>query len=98
MRKTRLGYLRLWSFDVADDEAYLDEVIRLLTQLPDRGLIIDLRANPGGLIWAAERLLQLFTPRTVAPTRFSLLATALTRAMAAAPQNENELGAVASRA
>lgn len=93
VRKTRLGYLRLWSFDVADDEAYLDEVTRLLALLPDRGLIIDLRANPGGLIWAAERLLQLFTPRTVAPTRFSLLATALTREMAAAPQNENELRA-----
>ena len=54
---------------------------------PHAGLIIDLRGNPGGLIWAAERLLQLFTPRRVEPTRFSLLATALTRAMAAAPQN-----------
>lgn len=87
----RLGYLRLWSFDVADDEVYVREVIRLLGQLPDRGLIIDLRSNPGGLIWAAERLLQLFTPGPIVPTKFSLLATALTRAMAEAPRNEREL-------
>ncbi len=86
-----LGYLRIWSFDVDDDMTFLDEVIRLLTLMPDRGLIIDLRANPGGLIWAAERLFQLFTPRSVVPTRFSLLATPLTRAMAAAAQNDGEL-------
>ncbi len=91
VRGRRLGYLRLWSFDVADDQVYLDEVIRLLGLLPERGLIIDLRSNPGGLIWAAERLFQLFTPRPVQPNRFSLLATPLTRAMAAAPQNEDEL-------
>lgn len=86
-----LGYLRLWSFDIEDDVAFLDEVIRLLSLMPERGLIIDLRANPGGLIWAAERLFQLFTPRSVVPTRFSLLATPLTRAMAAAAQNDGEL-------
>jgi Peptidase family S41 len=86
----RLGYLRLWSFDVADDEAYVREVMRLLGRLPDAGLIIDLRSNPGGLIWAAERLLQLFTPNQIVPTKFSLLATALTRALANAPQNDQE--------
>jgi hypothetical protein len=85
------GYLRLWSFDVADDVAFVDEVARLLSLLPQRGLIIDLRANPGGLIWAAERMLQLFTPRRVTTTRFSMLATPLTRAMADASQNRDEL-------
>jgi Peptidase family S41 len=87
----RLGYLRLWSFDVADDQAYLAEVVRLLGLLPDRGLIIDLRSNPGGSIVAAERLFQLFTPNPVTPNRFSLLATPMTRAMAGLPQNANEL-------
>lgn len=76
------GLLRLWSFDINDDDLYVKEVISLLHQLPQGGLIIDLRGNPGGLIWAAERLLQLFTPRHVTPTRFSLLATELTRDMA----------------
>ncbi len=86
-RGRRLGYLRLWSFDVADDDAYLAEVVRILGLLPDRGLIIDLRANPGGLIWAAERMLQLFTPHPVAPNGFSLLSSALTRELANAGQN-----------
>jgi hypothetical protein len=90
-RSGAFGYLRLWSFDVADDIAFIDEVVRLLSLLPERGLIIDLRANPGGLVWAAERMLQLFTPHPVTTTRFSLLATPLTRAMADAHQNQDEL-------
>ncbi len=87
------GYLRLWSFDLIDDDGFLAEVQSLLKLLPRRGLIVDARANPGGLIWAAERLLQLFTPREIAPTRFSFLATDLTREMADAPQNATSLGA-----
>jgi hypothetical protein len=87
----RFGYLRIWSFDVHDDIAFVDEVVRLLGLLPDRGLVIDLRANPGGLIAASERLLQLFGPQPIVPTRFSLVATPLTRAMAAAPQNAGDL-------
>jgi hypothetical protein len=91
-----LGYLRIWSFDVDDDDAFVDEVARLLALLPPTGLIVDLRGNPGGLIWAAERLLQLFTPNTVVPTRFSMVATPLTRAMANGPFNRLELGAWAA--
>lgn len=86
-----LGYLRLWSFGLSDDDGFLDEVVQLLGLLPQDGLIIDLRGNPGGLIWAAERLLQLFTPHHVEPTRFSLLATDLTRAIADAPHNRRLL-------
>ena len=66
--------------------------IELIRKLPDRGLIIDLRDNPGGLIWAAERMLQLFTPNAITPTRFGLRATPLTNAMAAARFNQGELG------
>jgi hypothetical protein len=93
-RRGQLGYLRIWSFDVADDDGFVAEVARLLEQLPQRGLIVDLRANPGGLIWAAERLLQLFNrddDHRVVPTRFSLLASPMTRAMAASPFNRLEL-------
>ena len=86
-----LGYLRVWSFDVDDDQVFLDEVIRLVELLPQTGLILDLRGNPGGLIWAAERMLQLFTPATISPTRFALLATPMTRAMAQSPFNRLEL-------
>jgi Peptidase family S41 len=86
------GYLRLWSFDLADDDGFVEEVRTLLSQLPQEGLIVDVRGNPGGSIQAAERLLQLFTPGHVEPTRFSLVATDLTRAMSDAPQNRRLLG------
>ncbi len=88
-----VGYLRIWSFDVEDDQAFIDEAARLLQLLPQGGLIVDLRSNPGGLIWAAERMLPLFTDTPIAPTRFSLLATPATRQMAASPFNQLEFGA-----
>jgi hypothetical protein len=88
---SKVGYLRIWSFDVEDDQAFLDEAIRLLGLLPQGGLIVDLRGNPGGLIWAAERMLQLFTATPISPTRFSLVATAATRQMAASPFNQLDL-------
>ena len=86
-----VGYLRIWSFDLDDDEAFVNELIRLLALLPQTGLIVDLRSNPGGLIWAAERALQLFTDATILPTRFSLIATPMTRQMADSPFNRLEL-------
>jgi len=87
------GLLRLWSFDLRNDDAFIEEVIDLLAALPRTGLIIDLRGNPGGLIWAAERMLQLFSPNPVEPSRFSMLATDLTRSMAEARQNRGRLAA-----
>ena len=85
--------LRIWSFDLDDDDAFINELIRLLGLLPQTGLIVDLRANPGGLIWAAERALQLFTDVPIQPTRFSLIAAPLTRQMADSPFNRLELEA-----
>ena len=88
----KFGYLRIWSFDVDDDRRFIDAAIEMLGCLPNRGLIIDLRNNPGGLIFAAERMLQLFTPNPITPTKFALRATPLTIAMAAARFNQGELG------
>jgi hypothetical protein len=90
-RHGRFGYLRIWSFDVDDDQAFLNAAITLLRRLPARGLILDLRDNPGGFIWAAERLLQFFTPSPVTPTKFALRATPVTAAMARAAFNQGEL-------
>lgn len=90
--KGKYGYLRIWSFNVEDDQSFIDAVSTLVQDLPERGLIIDIRGNPGGLIWAAERLLQIFTPHPVTPTKFALRATATTAAMARAVFNRDDLG------
>jgi hypothetical protein len=75
------GYVRLWQFsaDTADDIA--NSFIRVLPQLPRKGLIIDLRGNHGGYIAAGERVLQLFTPRQITPSRFQFRVTPATRSM-----------------
>lgn len=61
------GYIRIYSFDVEDDNQFIAEVLRLMEKLPKNGLIIDVRGNGGGLIWASERLLQTFTPHHIKP-------------------------------
>jgi hypothetical protein len=77
-----VGYLRIWAFDT-DPEAFIAELLRVLPLLPQDGLIVDVRGNPGGYILAAEHALQLFTPKHIEPVRFSVLATPFTRVMAA---------------
>lgn len=73
------AYLRLFSFMVQDDQAFINEIIRLLQLLPQTGLILDVRGNPGGLITAAERLLQIFTPHPVEPEKAQFISTPLVR-------------------
>jgi hypothetical protein len=74
---TAYGYLRIYTFDI-DPEPFLAEVLRLLEQLPENGLVIDVRGNGGGIIWSGERLLQLFTPRSIEPERLEFINTPLT--------------------
>ncbi|CAA6820865.1 MAG: Peptidase S41 [uncultured Thiotrichaceae bacterium] len=73
------AYLRLFSFSVQDNNAYLTEIIRLLKALPQNGLVLDLRGNPGGLITAAETLLQLLTPHTIQPEKAQFKSSPLVR-------------------
>lgn len=61
------GHLRIFTFSMQDATPFIDEVTRLLEVLPKDGLILDVRGNGGGLIFASEFLLQLFTPRTIVP-------------------------------
>ena len=74
-----VGYLRIYSFNAASTRAFLDQADALLQQLPASGLVIDIRANPGGNILAAEGLLQLLTDRHIEPAGFSLTPTARPR-------------------
>src|SRR5436190_4481102 len=85
-----VGYLRIWAFET-DPDKFIAELLRIIPLLPQNGLIIDVRGNPGGYILAAERALQLFTPKPIEPVRFSVLATPFTRDMAALPALADEL-------
>lgn len=84
------AHLRIWAFD-SEQDVFIDELLRIIPSLPENGCIIDIRGNPGGYIWAAEQALQLFTPHTIQPTRFSVLATRFTRALSALPGMREEL-------
>jgi len=86
-----VGYLRIWAFET-DPDKFIAELLRVIPLLPQNGLIIDVRGNPGGYILAAELALQLFTPKHIEPVRFSVLATPFTREMAALPALADELG------
>ncbi len=67
------AYVRIATFNVDTDERYLQEFIRIISQLSKDGLILDVRGNGGGLISFGKRMLQLLTPRTIDPSRFSFL-------------------------
>ena len=89
----KVGYLRIWSFDVDDDDAFIAELIRLLGLLPPDRLD---RRSPRKSWWpdlGCRAALQLFTDMPIQPTRFSIIATPLTRQMADSPFNRLELEA-----
>jgi hypothetical protein len=73
------GYVRLRTFNVNDDDAFISEFIRIVGLLPQEGLILDVRGNPGGLIVAGERLLQVLTPGPIEPERLHFVNTPLTQ-------------------
>lgn len=71
------GYIRIFTFNVSDADGFVDEFVRLSEMLPRNGLIIDVRGNGGGLIYAAEQLLDVLTPRTIEPERAQFINTPL---------------------
>jgi hypothetical protein len=75
------GHLRIFSFNlrtlgVTPDE-FVAEFIRLIGLLPQNGLILDVRGNGGGHIWASESSLQTLTPRRVVPEPAQFINTPL---------------------
>jgi cytosine/adenosine deaminase-related metal-dependent hydrolase len=77
-RSGKLAYVRIFTFAVPDADAFVAEFVRLLAGLPQDGLILDVRNNAGGLIPAAEGLLQVLTPRHIEPQRAQFISTPLT--------------------
>ncbi len=75
------AYLRVFNFQADDVDDIAKVMIPVLEQLPQDGLIFDMRGNTGGYIAAGERLLQLFTHKNIVPTRFQFRATEGTRQM-----------------
>ncbi|WP_329112810.1 S41 family peptidase [Streptomyces sp. NBC_01353] len=71
------GHIRIHTFSVDDAGAFVGEFVRLLGQLPQNGLIVDVRDNGGGLVWASELALQTLTPRRITPEPFQFINTPL---------------------
>jgi len=69
------GHIRIFTFSVWDPLAFVAELVRLVERLPDGGLILDVRGNGGGHIWAAEMALQVFTPHPITPQPTQLTTT-----------------------
>lgn len=75
------GYLRIFTFNVAEASVFIEEFIRLVENLPGNGLILDVRGNGGGLIYAAEGVLQVLSPRQIEPERAEFITTPLNLAI-----------------
>ncbi|MEO1744681.1 MAG: S41 family peptidase, partial [Cyanobacteria bacterium J06629_9] len=71
------GYIRIFTFNVEDPDEFIDEFVRLAALLPQQGLIIDVRGNGGGHIYASEGLLQILTPGEITPEPTQFLNTKL---------------------
>ena len=71
------GHVRIFTFSVEDPAAFVNEFIRLITLLPQEGLILDVRGNGGGHIFASEFTLQTLTPRRLTPEPVQFIATPL---------------------
>ncbi|MGW3680845.1 S41 family peptidase [Streptomyces prasinus] len=73
----RFGHIRVFTFNVDDPVPFLREFVRLIGQLPQNGLIVDVRDNGGGHVHAAEFALQVLTPRRIAPEPVQFINTPL---------------------
>jgi hypothetical protein len=69
------GHIHVRTFYVEDADGFVREFIRLLKQIPENGLILDVRGNSGGNIWAAERLLQTLAAAEIEPERMQFIVT-----------------------
>ncbi|WP_049828318.1 S41 family peptidase [Paenibacillus polymyxa] len=78
----QISYLRIRTFSYPEPETFVNEVIRILELLPQRGLIIDVRGNGGGIIMNGERILQLFSSSRIEAERMHFINNEITLAIA----------------
>ncbi|MEM6588766.1 MAG: S41 family peptidase [Pseudomonadota bacterium] len=71
------GLIRIFTFNVDDPTAFIDEFVRVVGLLPQNGLIVDVRGNGGGHIHASEGLLQTLTPGKITPEPTQFISTPL---------------------
>ncbi len=72
----KFGMVKIENF-VCGRKAFVEGFMKILNAVPQTGLVIDIRSNPGGLVSAAESILQLLSPRRITPLPFQFLATTL---------------------
>lgn len=71
------GHIRIFTFNVSDPTGFVREFVRLIGLLPQNGLILDVRDNGGGHIFASEFTLQTLTPRRIVPEPVQFISTPL---------------------
>lgn len=84
------GQIRIFTFSVQDPVAFRDEFVRLIGLLPQNGLIVDVRGNGGGHLYASEFSLQALTPRPIVPEPVQFIATPLNLALCRRHQDGSE--------
>lgn len=95
-RHGTFGHVRIYTFSVDDPVNFRDEFVRLTGRLPQNGLIVDVRDNGGGHIYASEFTLQTLTPRRIQPEPVQFVSTPLNlrlcRRHATNPTGQIDLG------
>ena len=87
------GYLRIYTFDVENSDELVDKTDQGHQEASARGLIIDVRENPGGRSRAAEQLLQVIAPeRPIEPERLYFASTPLTLQLCRLQKDNQDLG------
>lgn len=82
------GHIRIFTFYVEAPDQFVDEFVRLIGQLPRNGLIVDVRGNSGGHMFASEFTLQTLTPRRIVPEPLQFAATPLNLQICRKPTEE----------
>nr|BFE78411.1 hypothetical protein GCM10020093_010120 [Planobispora longispora] len=87
------GHIRVFTFNVNDPDGFVREFVRLIGLLPQEGLVLDMRGNGGGHIFASEFLLQTLTPRPISPEPTQFITTPL-NARICRQHEENPTGSI----